>query len=651
MLKKAYKKFNFSVRRNKPLVNFLEKLKSDVWPIRWYIFKDPVDLVSALSQSTKVVQLMLFCCAIGIITSISLFGYGSFLVFTKEKPTNGGDFYEGFLASELRQFNPVLELNNNAEKRVASLIYHPLYNIELGNSIFAENSNISNKIEPVLLSEPPKWIDNDNKELKMTLKKNLRWSNGQPITIEDIKYSFDRIKEEGGNNYFKQIFRNVSIQIINNEDFTLTSLYPNPSLIYQANFSPISKDFFSEQTNTGLITDSRSLNSSATSGYFSIPDTTIDPFTNDNSKTLRPNPIRNNQTNRFNTIVLTKSKNSNTSNEAFLDRYIISLYDSITSDQGTKSLEKAFKDNKLDFFERDLTESVGREKSIDTKNSLNLKQNIIPKNQIYTVKLNMQKSDNGYFVNAKLRRYVICNLISFKLRESYNSFYKELPLNQKLIPLQLNQSSETNCPSDQETIENELRAATDAADNRIYSINIDQSRNLRKVFVYGSEIRLNLLTNLAANSPILSEFRQFLLDIGLPTNEPISENKEIEKSFKATEKNYNLALINEPVFSNSLYPIYGQSGANISSITSNTREPIPSYNFESNLARLINNYEDQEAKKQITAFFEKEYVNVNLFQGMQEINFKHTLPSIDLYQNNSINQQIDSWFLKTKREL
>lgn len=76
--------------------------------------------------------------------------------------------------------NPILSNNKNVQD-ITKLIYEPLVNL-----------TSDYKAEPCLATE---WAKESNNSYLVKLRENVRWSDGQRFTSEDVRFTIDRLKE------------------------------------------------------------------------------------------------------------------------------------------------------------------------------------------------------------------------------------------------------------------------------------------------------------------------------------------------------------------------------------------------------------------------------------------------------------------------
>jgi ABC-type transport system substrate-binding protein len=589
------------------------------WPIEWKNFQDSDIIVKAVTSASTIAKLVVAGSVIGILLSFSFLVYGFYIISTKEAPDQGGEIREAVIDSTMSIFNPATAYLSDAEQRVNSLLYLPLYTVAYPDYLY--NSKTKPTIEPKLLSKTPEWQNNSSKpeenfkKLKFSLKKDLKWSNSKPITMGDVQYTFDLLKptdsNPGGNPQFKEAFRQVSFNPLNDYEFELITTTPNPQLLYNANFSPISKEYFSGLNIERLSNDNRSVKPLVTSGYFTFAEgNTQDPDSTKNQ--LIENPIKDSSNNFVKTAILTRNPVQNTSKPVYVDKYIIKTYYSLEDTGGSSggSLEKAAKEGKIDILSRSISPS-STITSENMKAKIGLNQVTTPSNTYYNLYLNIKKDQ--YFINQTLRKYVACEFSRFNLISPFTNSVSNLPLDRRVVPLQFQETDPTgDCPDDTSSI----------LDTKFYTVT--SAENKKTVNLYGEPISLSL-AGVEESEPILGQVKSFFEAIGFQISDVIKDNTNLENSIKT--KSYNAIFLPVTFTSSDPYSIYGVSGQNISDIGQNNK--VVSYEVENNLKKYTtSNLTDDAIKNKLIDFFKKEYVSINLFRGRYEINYSERIKKI-----------------------
>jgi len=101
--------------------------------------------------------------------------------------TSGGVYKEGILGQPIN-INPVIS-NNSVDQKISKLLFSPL-------SLFIKNLTISP----------------DGKEYGIEIKDNLKWSDGSPITSDDIIFTIKTIQNPNANSLLYETWDGVKIE-------------------------------------------------------------------------------------------------------------------------------------------------------------------------------------------------------------------------------------------------------------------------------------------------------------------------------------------------------------------------------------------------------------------------------------------------------
>jgi hypothetical protein len=643
--------FNFENLKTKisSLKTRTRKLFKEAWPINWSNFKKPKLIFDSFLEASYAVKSLFFVAFTGLVISVYFLFLGNYLVFTKEVPTTGGEIREAVIDPDFKLFNPVLALNSEAEKKVARLLFHPLYDVNFPD--YLNDSESLPQIKPILLSKSPEWQDlsetspdNKYKVLRFELKNNLKWSDGTKIDVEDVEYTFNRIKEQRANPQYRDVFSKVEFVRVSENEFDLRSTTTNPQLIYLSNFSPISKNFYDLQSIDKLYTSFNSSKPLVTSGYFTFSkDQTKDPDKAEN--TLRDNPIREDGNDNFKTVILSRNPFQNSGENVNVDRYIVRRYNTVLDVGGSDndSLERAAKNRKVDIFTRPLNLNAAIS-SEDLKAKIGLSQKIVNTNTYYNLYLNIKRND--LFLNSQLRKYLICSLIPYQASKSYFSL-ENIPANQRLVPIQLGASTDTDCPTNPK----------DVLDGKNFKLEEDLKTGIKKILTCGRRCtQINKLNVIAFDESdgLVTEIQAYLRDIGMPA-EVYKSSEEVQK--RLVSKDYSLAFLPITLVSRDLYPIFGSKTRDISQIRLNNQKAILDAKVDDNLYNYsVSDLSDVDSKTRLVDFFSKEYISINLFRSKFETNYSDrvnnlstSLPDFD-HINAQIYLSIPSWYIQTKRQ-
>jgi Bacterial extracellular solute-binding proteins, family 5 Middle len=634
-----------------------QSLAKKLWPIQWKKISRLSLLSTSLKKAAQPLRVMVYVSfSVLLISMISLF-FSLYYGLTKQVGAEGGVFREAVVGGNFSLFNPVLDRadsttnteNNLAEKKINSLIYAPLYTIEYPN--FLTDKVKDPTIKPVLLKKVPEWLDlneqqpeNRFKKLSFEIRDDIVWSDGKKITLDDIEYTFDRLKDSKGSPDFRNIFSEVTLQRENVTTFTLLAVRSKPELYYLSNFSPISKAYFENQGNESLYITAKSFQPQVTSGRFYFPERAKDPDSKKNDDV--ENPIKKNQVNQ--TVVLKRSKNNTNYKDlpqVYLDQYVIKRYDSVFESKQSvdaPNLVKGALNQEVDLFSRSFDQGV----SVDSekiRSTTSLNQSLVDTNKYLSMYLNIKKGPTGFLVNQSLRKYITCNLLNYENKE-FEQYFTRVPKEKQVIPLEFGEDFTPDCGTDFEKLL-----------DPVYVISKDEKNGLKRITIGegGTPVRLTVI-GLQENILLLTSIQNyFLTTLGIPVD-LVTNADSVFQSLQ--DKEYHIALLPNFVYSRDVYNLFEAKEQNLVSVPSNDR--ISSYEVNKNLLLFSRSgLKDAAARAKLVEFFSKELVTVNLYQVKQEVNyskkittFKEALPNfIPSFQDIYI--LIPNWYSETKRVL
>ncbi|MBR5670030.1 hypothetical protein IKX12_03045 [Candidatus Saccharibacteria bacterium] len=188
-----------------------------------------------------VVEWVLLITVVFLFAIVQIIWYGS--AYEVEAYVKGGDFTEAVLG-EVKSMNP-LYAATNAEKSLSRLLF--------ANLVSPDSSGHSK-------AELAKSVTSDQtgKIWKVVLRDKIYWSDGEPITADDVVYTVDLIRDTSAKTTISADFSHVKAKKIDDKsvEFTLPSSYIDfmdtlelplvpkhilgnisPALVYESDFS------------------------------------------------------------------------------------------------------------------------------------------------------------------------------------------------------------------------------------------------------------------------------------------------------------------------------------------------------------------------------------------------------------------------------
>lgn len=131
----------------------------------------------------------------------------------------------------LDTINPILSKNKNVQD-ISKLIYEPLVNL-----------TSDYKAEACLAKE---WAKQSDNSYLIKLRENVRWSNGQRFTSEDVRFTIDRLKDT--NSIYSVNVANVTgLDIVDDYTIKINLDKEVPFFEYNLTFPILSRDFYEEE--------------------------------------------------------------------------------------------------------------------------------------------------------------------------------------------------------------------------------------------------------------------------------------------------------------------------------------------------------------------------------------------------------------------
>jgi peptide/nickel transport system substrate-binding protein len=177
-----------------PTSNFdkklVKKIQSRFWP-NWSQFKYIRHfLTPAEKKATKISFLIIF---------LTIVGWGIIFMVRNGTvvPAAGGEYTEA-LIGQPKLVNPLFASANDVDADLCMLVYSGLFKYEKQTLI------------PDLASDYT--VSADNKTYDLNLRKDVRWSDGEPFTADDIIYTFETIQDPEVTSPLLPAFQGVQVE-------------------------------------------------------------------------------------------------------------------------------------------------------------------------------------------------------------------------------------------------------------------------------------------------------------------------------------------------------------------------------------------------------------------------------------------------------
>lgn len=147
--------------------------------------------------------------------------------YLPKDPVNGGTYTEGIVGT-INQFNPLFTKTSSAEDTVSKLIFSGL-----------TKENDKKQIIPDLVE---RWeVSSDEKTYTFYLKKNLLWSDGEPLSTDDVVFTIETIQNPDVRSPLLAVWKGVTVKKIDDQKITFTLATPYSGFLSNTDFSILPK--------------------------------------------------------------------------------------------------------------------------------------------------------------------------------------------------------------------------------------------------------------------------------------------------------------------------------------------------------------------------------------------------------------------------
>lgn len=159
-----------------------------------------------------------FALVLGLLSIQAQFESPDLPVCVERVPAAGGTFNEGIVGAP-RFLNPLLSDNNPVDRELVSLIFDGLTRLEDG------------KLVPALAES---WsVSEDGLTVSFTLRDNLRWHDGEPVTTADVAFTYGLLQDEefAGSAGLKRLWQSVTIEPVSETEINFILQEPYAAFV------------------------------------------------------------------------------------------------------------------------------------------------------------------------------------------------------------------------------------------------------------------------------------------------------------------------------------------------------------------------------------------------------------------------------------
>ncbi|CAM3761412.1 ABC transporter substrate-binding protein [Cohnella lubricantis] len=152
------------------------------------------------------------------------------------EPKDGGNLIFGVQADP-QILNPIYA-GDRVSLTIDQALYAPLFQVNNGQKTFYLADSLD--------------VSEDNLTYTLKLKSGLTWHDGQPLTADDVVFTFDKILDENQNSYFREnlIIGGKPVEVAKIDDTTVEFKLPQVSPAFEATLvqlTPIPKHIFENE--------------------------------------------------------------------------------------------------------------------------------------------------------------------------------------------------------------------------------------------------------------------------------------------------------------------------------------------------------------------------------------------------------------------
>lgn len=197
----------------------------------------------AILIMTKIEKIVLTVLSVVAVALFIAKGIEIYKQNTKIQPVVGGNLIFGS-TQEPVNLNPLF-IQNDSDRSITNLVFLPLV------------QTLPNGRNKLVLVEKYK-ASKDYKEFNVTLKNDLKWQDSKPITVEDIIYTLSVIKSSEYNGVYKDIFKNINFEEVNDKTIKFILPAPYKNFMSALDIKILPSHILSQEPITELANDSYS---------------------------------------------------------------------------------------------------------------------------------------------------------------------------------------------------------------------------------------------------------------------------------------------------------------------------------------------------------------------------------------------------------
>ncbi|MDD4901439.1 MAG: ABC transporter substrate-binding protein [Patescibacteria group bacterium] len=196
---------------------------------RWPSFKQLKYVKQYLS---RVERLIIGSCLMVILLSSAFLAVRFYNTHLQVVPVNGGEYIEGVVGS-IKYINPIYSSVSDVDSDIVSLVFSSLFK-RGGNSQLVNDLVQNYAISP------------DGKTYTIKIKANVKWHNGNPLTVNDIIFTFGAIKNFQYKSPLRAGFTGVEIEKVDDQTIKFNLAEPYAAFLDLLTFGILPEEFWQQ---------------------------------------------------------------------------------------------------------------------------------------------------------------------------------------------------------------------------------------------------------------------------------------------------------------------------------------------------------------------------------------------------------------------
>jgi peptide/nickel transport system substrate-binding protein len=206
---------------DKRLVHSLTSARLPSWRQIWHL----PEVLSSSDGAKLRLGALLFAAGLAVVSIAFYYAHTAF------GPAVGGEVIEAVVGTP-RSLNPILSVSNDVDNDLTRLTFSRLFTVDGGG-------NLATDLVTDYSASP------DLKTYTLTIRDDATWHDGQPLTADDVLFTFSLIQDPAWKSPLYATFKDVSVEKIADRKIKLTLKQPYAQFLYLLDFGILPKHVWS----------------------------------------------------------------------------------------------------------------------------------------------------------------------------------------------------------------------------------------------------------------------------------------------------------------------------------------------------------------------------------------------------------------------